>query len=102
MLHQSVQKELPTQHAEHQLVSERAVFGAHLVLVGGQKDGRKSAFFFDAAQDVEGRAARGRDDARGLSAFRLPPVACRFPLLHPNSSPASTRAPFRKSRTLIR
>ncbi len=58
MLYQSVQEELPPQHAEHQLVSERAVLRPYLVVRRRQQDGRERALLFDAPQDVEGRAPR--------------------------------------------
>src|SRR6266536_3090608 len=61
MFDDTIQPQLPSQHAEDQFVAKRAIFGAHFFTESGQKHRRVSGVVLDTAQNFKGCAARGRN-----------------------------------------
>jgi hypothetical protein len=53
----SIEQQLPPQHAQHQLMTQRSVCGSKLRFFGGEKNRRESAGF-DLLEDLESDAAR--------------------------------------------
>jgi hypothetical protein len=67
---EAVEPRLAAQDAEHQLITEPAVFPGEVD--GGQQRRGERALPLDPPQNLEGRRPRRRDDARAALPFTLP------------------------------
>src|SRR5947209_16040226 len=68
MFYQNIKPQLPAQHAQHKLVTERTIICAHLSVIRRKKHSGIRALFLDATKDIESRQTRSRYCTRASTA----------------------------------